>query len=56
MPPDDGDAFTEAIRRVLADPFEALAMGERGRAWVEREASPQAVGTAYSDLIASLRG
>jgi colanic acid biosynthesis glycosyl transferase WcaI len=54
VPPDDGDAFTEAIRRVLADPFEALAMGERGRAWVEREASPEAVGAAYSELIAAL--
>jgi colanic acid biosynthesis glycosyl transferase WcaI len=54
VPPDDGDAFTEAVRSVLADPFEALAMGERGRAWVEREASPGAVGAAYADLIASL--
>jgi colanic acid biosynthesis glycosyl transferase WcaI len=56
VPPDDGEAFTEAIRGVLADPFEALAMGERGRSWVESRASPQAVGADYAALIESLRG
>ncbi len=56
VPPDDGEAFTEAIRGVLADPFEALAMGERGRSWVENRASPQAVGADYAALIESLRG
>ncbi len=56
VPPDDGEAFTAAIRGVLADPFEALAMGERGRSWVENRASPQAVGAAYAALIESLRG
>ena len=30
------------------------AMGRRGRAWVEREASPAAVGDAYHQLIDSL--
>jgi colanic acid biosynthesis glycosyl transferase WcaI len=54
VPPDDADAFTEAIRGVLADPFEALSMGERGRAWVEANASPRAVGADYAALIASL--
>lgn len=55
VPPDDADAFTEAIRSVLADPFEALSMGERGRAWVEANASPRAVGADYATLITSLR-
>jgi colanic acid biosynthesis glycosyl transferase WcaI len=55
VPPDDGEAFTEAIRSVLADPFEALAMGERGRSWVENRASPQVVGAAYAALIESIR-
>lgn len=55
VPPDDEEAFTEAIRGVLADPFEALAMGEHGRSWVENRASPQVVGAAYAALIGSLR-
>jgi putative colanic acid biosynthesis glycosyltransferase WcaI len=55
VPPDDGPAFTAAIQGLLADPFEALAMGERGRAWVVDNASPGAVGAAYSELIDSMR-
>jgi colanic acid biosynthesis glycosyl transferase WcaI len=53
--PDDLDAFVAALRELLADPDRASAMGASGRRWVEREASPAAVGAAYHQLIASLR-
>ncbi len=55
MPPDDLDAFVAAIADLLADPHLAAEMGANGRRWVEREASPGAVGAAYHRLIASLR-
>ena len=55
VPPDDPDAFVAALRRLLAAPFDAEAMGARGRAWVEAEASPAAVGAAYDRLIRRLR-
>jgi colanic acid biosynthesis glycosyl transferase WcaI len=54
VPPDDVAAFVEAIRRLVDDPVERSAMGARGRAWVEREASPTAVGDAYHALVRSL--
>ncbi len=56
VPPDDADAFVAALQELLAAPFDAEAMGARGRAWVEREASPAAVGASYERLITGLRG
>jgi hypothetical protein len=38
----------------VADPERAMRLGALGRAWVEREASPAAVGVAYDDLLRSL--
>jgi colanic acid biosynthesis glycosyl transferase WcaI len=35
-PPGDGQALAAAVRQLLADPAAARAMGERGRAHVER--------------------
>ena len=52
--PDEPVAFVRSVRELLADPAAAEAMGRRGRAWVEREASPAAVGAAYHQLIDSL--
>jgi colanic acid biosynthesis glycosyl transferase WcaI len=52
--PDDPDAFVAAIEQVLADPDGARDMGRRGRDWVEREASPAAVGDAYHHLVRRL--
>jgi colanic acid biosynthesis glycosyl transferase WcaI len=52
--PDDAVAFTDAIRSLVADPERAMQLGALGRAWVEREASPTAVGVAYDDLLRSL--
>jgi len=54
VPPDDAPAFTDALRSMLADPARCAQLGARGRAWVEREASPKAVGEAYDDLLGSL--
>jgi colanic acid biosynthesis glycosyl transferase WcaI len=55
VPPDDPEAFTKAIRRLLDAPDEAAAMGEAGRRFVEHWASPAAVARHYADLFAELR-
>lgn len=47
VPPDDADAFVEALRTLLDDPARARSMGEAGRRWVEQAASPAAVAAAY---------
>ena len=49
--PDDPDAFVAALRTLLDDPATAVAMGRDGRAWVVDNASPAAVGAAYSALV-----
>ena len=53
VPPDDAPAFIEAIRSMVGDPGRAGLLGALGREWVEREASPAAVGAAYDDLLRS---
>ncbi|MEP4652018.1 MAG: glycosyltransferase family 4 protein, partial [Ilumatobacter sp.] len=52
--PDDLDAFVAALVEMLADPDGTAAMGRRGRAWAVANASPAAVGRAYSELVADL--
>ena len=54
IPPDDEHAFVDAVRRLVEDPATRAEMGAHGRAWVEREASPAAVGDAYDELVRSL--
>jgi colanic acid biosynthesis glycosyl transferase WcaI len=54
VPPDDAHAFTAALQEMVADLGAAAAMGRRGRSWVERAASPAAVGGAYASLISEL--
>ncbi|MGH2786476.1 MAG: glycosyltransferase family 4 protein [Actinomycetota bacterium] len=54
VPPEDAEAFTKAIKRLLDAPEEARRMGQAGRAWVEQWASPAAVAAAYEDLFTSL--
>jgi colanic acid biosynthesis glycosyl transferase WcaI len=49
--PDDVDVFVAALRELLDDPAERTAMGVRGRAWVEANASPAAVGERYDELL-----
>ena len=56
VPPDDAEAFTKAIGRLLAEPEEARAMGTAGRRFVERWASPTAVAASYEALFAELVG
>jgi len=53
--PDDLGAFVGALTEMLADLDEARAMGERGRDWAVANASPAAVGSAYSALLGRLR-
>lgn len=49
--PDDVDGFVAALAELTADPQRCTAMGRGGRALVEAEASPAAVGDAYHQLI-----
>jgi colanic acid biosynthesis glycosyl transferase WcaI len=54
VPPEDPEAFTRAVRAVLADPLAAEAMGARGRQFVEEWASPAAVARRYAELFSEL--
>lgn len=55
VPPEDPDAFNEALDALLADPAHLERLGTSGRAFVEGWVSPAAVGAAYEELFASLR-
>lgn len=54
VPPDDANSFIAALRALVDDPDRCGRLGRAGRAWVEREASPEAVGAAYDTLIDDL--
>jgi len=51
VPPDDLDALLVAVDSLIADPVRATAMGTAGRAFVQREASPAAVGAEYERVL-----
>jgi colanic acid biosynthesis glycosyl transferase WcaI len=53
--PDDPKEFVAGLRRLLADPAASSVMGEKGRRFVEKWASPAAVATAYESLFDELR-
>lgn len=55
VPPEDAEALTKAIRRLIEAPQETDRMGRAGREFVQRWASPAAVGRAYEELFESLR-
>jgi colanic acid biosynthesis glycosyl transferase WcaI len=55
VPPDDPEAFTKAVARLVADRDEAERMGRAGRAFVERWASPPAIAEQYEALFDELR-
>ncbi|MGH2757179.1 MAG: glycosyltransferase family 4 protein [Actinomycetota bacterium] len=54
VPPEDAEAFTKAVRKLLDDPDEAERMGRAGRTFVESTASPAAIAGAYEQLFAEL--
>lgn len=54
VPPDDAEAFTKAVVRLVQAPEEAMTMGDAGRRFVERWASPAAVAESYEALFAEL--
>lgn len=56
VPPDDPEAFTAALRAMLADRAGREAAGRSGRRFVEGWASPGAVAEAYQDLFVELTG
>ncbi len=56
VPPDDPEAFTKALVRLVQAPDEARRMGESGRRFVERWASPAAVAESYEALFVELAG
>jgi colanic acid biosynthesis glycosyl transferase WcaI len=56
VPPDDPEAFTKAVVRLVGVADELVAMGAAGRAFVERWASPAAVAAQYEALFDELRG
>lgn len=52
--PDDPEAFTKAVRRLVDDPAERARMGDAGRRYVESWASPAAVAAHYEALFGEL--
>ena len=54
VPPDDQEAFTSAIERLLDDAGARERMGAAGRDFVVGWASPAAVAASYEDLFAEL--
>lgn len=56
VPPDEPEAFTKAVRRLVDEPGEAKRMGESGRRYVESWASPAAVAARYEELFDELVG
>ena len=55
VPPEDAEALTKAIRRLLEAPAERARMGQNGRRFVETWASPAAVAKSYEELFEELR-
>ena len=52
--PDDTQAFIDGIRAILGTVDLGAGMGQAGRAWVERSASPSTTAAAYEELVAEL--
>ena len=55
VPPEDPEALTKALRRLLDSPDDLDRMGRAGRTFVEGWASPAAVAGAYEALFEELR-
>jgi colanic acid biosynthesis glycosyl transferase WcaI len=54
VPPDDPEAFTKAIARLVHSPEDRARMGASARRFVERWASPAAVAASYEALFTEL--
>jgi colanic acid biosynthesis glycosyl transferase WcaI len=54
VPPEDAEALTGAIRRLVDDADERRRLGGNGRRWVEQWLSPAAVAAAYEALVDEL--
>ena len=52
--PDEPEAFIAALSSMLENRDAMAEMGAKGRLWVVENASPQAVGEAYHQLLATL--
>jgi len=55
VPPDNENAFIEALRKLLNDQKLRESMGLNGRVWVEQHASPGAVAAAYEAIYLNNR-
>ena len=55
VPPEDPDAFADALGDLLDHPDRRAAMGASGRAFVEDWVSPAAVAESYESLFESVR-
>lgn len=55
VPPENPEALTKAIRKLLDAPEEMQRMGASGREFVESWASPSAVAAAYEELFEALK-
>jgi glycosyltransferase involved in cell wall biosynthesis len=51
VPPDDPSALAEALSGLLADPGHRVAMGWKGRGWVERHASWDRVAALVAEAV-----
>jgi glycosyltransferase involved in cell wall biosynthesis len=56
VPPEDPEALAEAWSRLLADPFEAAAMGARGRISVAREFDRDVMVDRWIDVLGAVQG
>jgi colanic acid biosynthesis glycosyl transferase WcaI len=54
IPPEDPEALTKTVRKMLERPDEVRRMGEAGRSFIEGWASPAAVAVAYEELLSEL--
>ncbi|HEV2424585.1 MAG TPA: glycosyltransferase family 4 protein, partial [Terriglobia bacterium] len=55
VPPSDGSALADAVRKLLGDPAACAAMGAAGAAWAREHFSTAAMMTAYADVLEDAR-
>ena len=56
VPPEDPHALADALDKLAADPSNTRALGERGRAYVERVHTRRRVADQYEQLMCQLQG